>query len=107
MSRSFETRLLFRHSLIIPMGMLTLLTGFSCFNGTTEGTEDAQALCQSDEGSQVASSAVTEADIMEGPEQNKHQFQLHYNDKVICDFTTPGSKMGGTGCGRPSRPASS
>ena len=39
--------------------------------------------------------AVAETDIMEGPEQNKHQFQLHYNDKVICDFTTPGSKMGG------------
>jgi hypothetical protein len=39
--------------------------------------------------------SVAEADIMEGPAQNKHQFQLHYNDKVICDFTTPGSKMGG------------
>ncbi len=39
--------------------------------------------------------AVSDADIMEGPEQNKHQFQLHPNDKVICDFTTPGSKMGG------------
>lgn len=39
--------------------------------------------------------AVSEADIMAGPEQNKHQFQLHYNDRVICDFTTPGSKMGG------------
>lgn len=39
--------------------------------------------------------AVADADIIEGPEQNKHQFQLHYNDKVICDFTTPGSKMGG------------
>lgn len=39
--------------------------------------------------------SVSDADIMEGPEQNKHQFQLHPNDKVICDFTTPGSKMGG------------
>jgi hypothetical protein len=39
--------------------------------------------------------AVPDADIMQGPEQNKHQFQLHPNDKVICDFTTPGSKMGG------------
>lgn len=39
--------------------------------------------------------AVSDADIMEGPEQNKHQFQLHPGDKVICDFTTPGSKMGG------------
>jgi len=39
--------------------------------------------------------AVSEADIMEGPKQNKKQFQLHYNDKVICDFDTPGSKMGG------------
>jgi hypothetical protein len=39
--------------------------------------------------------AVAEADIMEGPAQNKHQFQLHFKDKVICDFATPGSKMGG------------
>lgn len=39
--------------------------------------------------------AVAEADIMEGPAQNKKQFQLHFNDKVICDFDTPGVKMGG------------
>lgn len=39
--------------------------------------------------------AVAEADIMEGPPQNKKQFQLHFNDKVICDFDTPGVKMGG------------
>ncbi len=39
--------------------------------------------------------AVAEADIMKGPDQNKKQFQLHFNDKVICDFVTPGSKMGG------------
>jgi hypothetical protein len=38
---------------------------------------------------------VAEADIMQGPAQNKKQFQLHFNDKVICDFATPGSKMGG------------
>ena len=38
---------------------------------------------------------VGQADIMEGPAQNKKQFQLHFNDKVICDFATPGSKMGG------------
>jgi len=28
-----------------------------------------------------------------GPEQNKKQFQLHFNDKVICDFAAPGSQM--------------
>lgn len=39
--------------------------------------------------------AVADADIMAGPDQNKKQFQLHYNDKVICDFATPGDKMGG------------
>ena len=39
--------------------------------------------------------AVGETDIMEGPAQDKKQFQLHFNDKVICDFATPGSKMGG------------
>ena len=38
---------------------------------------------------------VSEADIMEGPKQEKKQFQLHYDDKVICDFATAGSKMGG------------
>src|ERR1700759_185523 len=39
--------------------------------------------------------AVADADIMVGPAQDKKQFQLHFNDKVICDFVTPGSKMGG------------
>ena len=39
--------------------------------------------------------AVGDADILEGPAQNKKQFQLHFNDKVICDFDTPGVKMGG------------
>jgi hypothetical protein len=39
--------------------------------------------------------AVGDADVMEGPKQDKKQFQLHYNDKVICDFATPGNKMGG------------
>jgi hypothetical protein len=38
---------------------------------------------------------VADFDIMKGPEQNKKQFQLHYNDKVICDFKTPGKEMGG------------
>ncbi len=39
--------------------------------------------------------AVSEADIMAGPDQDKKQFQLHYNDKVICDFAAPGTSMGG------------
>jgi hypothetical protein len=39
--------------------------------------------------------AVAEADIMVGPAQDKKQFQLHFNDKVICDFDTRGSAMGG------------
>ena len=39
--------------------------------------------------------AVADADIITGPEQDKKQFQLHFNDKVICDFATPGSQMGG------------
>src|SRR5271169_1397415 len=42
-----------------------------------------------------APKAVAGADVMVGPAQEKKQFQLHFNDKVICDFTTPGSKMGG------------
>ena len=39
--------------------------------------------------------AVSEAAILEGPPQSKKLFQLHFNDKVICDFDAPGSKMGG------------
>jgi hypothetical protein len=39
--------------------------------------------------------AVAEAAILEGPLQSKKQFQLHFNDKVICDFDAPGSQMGG------------
>jgi hypothetical protein len=39
--------------------------------------------------------AVADAAILEGPPQNKKQFQLHFNDKVVCDFDAPGSQMGG------------
>lgn len=39
--------------------------------------------------------AVSQLDVAEGPAQKKDGFQLHANDKVICDFATPGSQMGG------------
>ncbi len=39
--------------------------------------------------------AVAEANIMEGRKQDKKEFQFHFNDKVICDFKTPGKDMGG------------
>lgn len=39
--------------------------------------------------------SVADADIMAGPAQKKKQFQFHMNDKVTCDFVTPGQKMGG------------
>ena len=39
--------------------------------------------------------AVADVNILEGPKQRKKQFQLHYGDKVICDFATPGTQMGG------------
>ena len=39
--------------------------------------------------------AVADANIMDGRKQDKKQFQLHFNDKVICDFATPGKDMGG------------
>jgi hypothetical protein len=42
-----------------------------------------------------APTTVAAADIMAGPAQDKKQFQLHFNDKVICDFAGPGSTMGG------------
>jgi hypothetical protein len=42
-----------------------------------------------------APKAIAQVDIMGGPVQDPAHFQLHFNDKVICDFTTPGSKMGG------------
>jgi hypothetical protein len=38
---------------------------------------------------------VGEADIAAGPPQQKHLFQIHDGDKLICDFKTPGNKMGG------------
>jgi hypothetical protein len=38
---------------------------------------------------------VSEADITAGPPQQKHLFQIHDGDKLICDFKTPGNKMGG------------
>ena len=38
---------------------------------------------------------VSDADIMQGPSQNPKQFQFHPDDKMTCDFVTPGSKMGG------------
>jgi hypothetical protein len=40
--------------------------------------------------------ATGEADIASGPEQDKKQFKFHFNDKLICDFATPGDRMGGT-----------
>ena len=36
-----------------------------------------------------------QADIARGPKQSDKLFELHYNDKVICEFTTPGKEMGG------------
>jgi hypothetical protein len=38
---------------------------------------------------------VSESDIAQGPPQQKKQFQIHFKDKVICDFAVPGSQMGG------------
>jgi hypothetical protein len=38
---------------------------------------------------------VSEADIAAGPPQQEHLFQIHDGDKLICDFKTPGNKMGG------------
>jgi hypothetical protein len=38
---------------------------------------------------------VSEADIAAGPPQQKHVFQIHDGDKIICDFKTPGNQMGG------------
>jgi hypothetical protein len=39
--------------------------------------------------------AVAESDIVTGPEQKKHQFQLHFNDRVTCEFVTPGDQKSG------------
>jgi hypothetical protein len=42
-----------------------------------------------------ATGKVSEADIAAGPPQQKHLFQIHDGDKIICDFKTPGNQMGG------------
>jgi hypothetical protein len=39
--------------------------------------------------------AVGDANILEGPPQEPKQFQFHPDDKMTCDFDTPGDKMGG------------
>ena len=39
--------------------------------------------------------SVADADIMAGPKQKKKEFQFHLNDKVTCDFVSPGQEMGG------------
>jgi hypothetical protein len=39
--------------------------------------------------------AVAEADTLQGPAQDKKNFQLRFNDKVICDFDKPGVEKGG------------
>jgi hypothetical protein len=38
---------------------------------------------------------VRNANILQGPSQDPKQFQFHPDDKMTCDFETPGSKMGG------------
>lgn len=39
--------------------------------------------------------AVSEADIVAGPAQQKDQFQFHLNDKVTCEFTKAGEEKNG------------
>jgi len=39
--------------------------------------------------------AVSEVNILQGPEQDPKQFQFHVQDKMTCDFDQPGSQMGG------------
>lgn len=38
---------------------------------------------------------TAEADIAAGPKQGDKLFNLQFNDKVICDYATPGKQMGG------------
>src|SRR5262245_44163108 len=42
-----------------------------------------------------APKAVAEANIGEGPAQKKRQFQLHFHDKVVCDYDKPGAEKHG------------
>ena len=39
--------------------------------------------------------AVADANILVGQPQDPDQFQLHMNDKVTCEFTTPGAEKNG------------
>ncbi len=38
---------------------------------------------------------VSQMDIAVGPPQDQHLFHIHDNDKIICDYKTPGHEMGG------------
>jgi hypothetical protein len=104
----FVTRSLVRHLPRLSLVLVCALGPIACSQvADTSGTKDADQKVQKEfysakdrlEAMHAASlftpKAVGDADLMEGPKQNKKQFQLHFNDKVICDFATPGAKMGG------------
>lgn len=93
----------------ISLSALVLCTAISRQNGAQNGqpqsppdqkiqkefysAKDRQAALQA--ATIYAPKPVAEADIMQGPAQEKDQFQLHFNDLVTCDFDKPGSQMGG------------
>jgi len=88
--------------LVVP---LWVLSGVACAQGgkSDAGDQKAEKVFYSAKDREAAMHAaalyvpteVGAARIMEGPPQNPKLFQLHFNDKVICDFKTPGSQMGG------------
>jgi len=108
-------------SWLVPLGMrrvmalLALLVSvfFSDFYSTAQSSDDKSDSKSSNEkvqkefysakdrleavrsASLFTPKAVSEASILDGPAQNPKHFQLHFNDKVICDFSNPGSKMQG------------
>jgi hypothetical protein len=95
------------HRMALPFVLLTilLLGRVACAQTATAGTGDEKAkkVFYSTKDRQAAihaaslftAKAVADANILEGPTQKKKQFQLHFNDKLICDFAAPGSQMGG------------
>jgi hypothetical protein len=93
-----------RRTLLLPVLLLTATAALTAqAPGSQSGSEkvDKGFYTPRDRLNTMQSSAlflpgkVSEADIAAGPPQQKHVFQIHDGDKIICDFKTPGKEMGG------------
>ncbi len=95
-----------RRALLLPLLLLTAIAALPAQTQTPEAQSGSEKV---DKGFYSAKDRLTaiqsstlfvpdkvgKADIAAGPPQQKHVFQIHDGDKIICDFKTPGKQMGG------------